>query len=335
MEKSENISKDAKKNSKKTPRVLLLSVVAVFILSLGLVANFAIPHKEAHGAGGCAPGGTCAVNARVTINSKTYGTTYTVNYDSTTKVPGNLPSNPGYAIYNWYTDSSFNNVWNFANHVTSDMYLYGKWEKAGNCTVTFNTQGGSAVSSQTVACNSKVSVPATPTKADSSFRGWYTDSAATQAFDFANTPVRSDITLYAKWTYFSEYDCTASNRLIGGGTTCTRFYHTNQKVKVTVSAVSLPEPTSRVAVAIAEDLSNYQDAYWNFKKGTWNCEPAPDYGYPDHTYLIDKEHTSFSVVVPVEDKHSTLFGKYTVQDMYVYAWGGNNDKIHISYETVD
>ncbi len=66
-------------------------------------------------------------------------------------------------------------------------------------TVTFNSNGGSSVASQTVADGSKATKPADPTKSGYTFGGWYTDSACTTAFDF-NTVVTSDITLYAKWT---------------------------------------------------------------------------------------------------------------------------------------
>lgn len=65
-------------------------------------------------------------------------------------------------------------------------------------TVTFNSNGGSSVSSQTVEEGEKVSKPTDPTRDGYTFGGWYTDSACTQAYDF-NTEVSGNITLYAKW----------------------------------------------------------------------------------------------------------------------------------------
>ncbi len=65
-------------------------------------------------------------------------------------------------------------------------------------TVTFNSNGGSAVDPQTVESGNKVTKPSNPTKAGYSFEGWFTDSACTQAFDFT-TSISGDITLYAKW----------------------------------------------------------------------------------------------------------------------------------------
>ena len=67
-------------------------------------------------------------------------------------------------------------------------------------TVTFDSQGGSAVASITVVDGEKITQPADPTKADFVFAGWYKEQAWTNAWDFAKDVVTSDITLYAKWT---------------------------------------------------------------------------------------------------------------------------------------
>ena len=68
----------------------------------------------------------------------------------------------------------------------------------GKCTITFNTNGGSAVKSQTVKPGGKVTKPASPTKTGHMFKGWYSDKGCKTAFNF-NTQVKSNITLYAKW----------------------------------------------------------------------------------------------------------------------------------------
>ncbi|KAB7790641.1 Ig-like domain-containing protein [Bifidobacterium leontopitheci] len=65
-------------------------------------------------------------------------------------------------------------------------------------TVTFNSNGGSTVASQTVESGSKATKPADPTKAGFTFGGWYKDAALKTLYDF-NTAVTANITLYAKW----------------------------------------------------------------------------------------------------------------------------------------
>lgn len=66
-------------------------------------------------------------------------------------------------------------------------------------TVTFDTNGGSSVTKQTVVSGDKAVKPADPTKDGYEFAGWYADSGLTKAYDFSSK-VTGSITLYAKWT---------------------------------------------------------------------------------------------------------------------------------------
>ena len=64
-------------------------------------------------------------------------------------------------------------------------------------TVTFEFGGGSQT--QSVDSGSVAQKPTAPTKVDSCFLGWYTDSARANTFNFA-TPITANTTLYAKWS---------------------------------------------------------------------------------------------------------------------------------------
>lgn len=66
-------------------------------------------------------------------------------------------------------------------------------------TVTFETNGGSAVSAQTVLTGQKATEPETPTREGYQFAGWYSDSGLTTSYDF-DSSVTGNVTLYAKWT---------------------------------------------------------------------------------------------------------------------------------------
>ena len=87
-------------------------------------------------------------------------------------------------------------------------------------TVSFNSNGGTEVTSQKVESGKKATKPADPTKQETAteafaFDNWYTstDGGTTlseTAFDF-NTAVKADITLYAKWKeadYIILKDCS-------------------------------------------------------------------------------------------------------------------------------
>ena len=65
-------------------------------------------------------------------------------------------------------------------------------------TVSFDTDGGSNISSVEVGYETKVNIPNDPKKDHYSFIGWYTDEDCTTEFKF-DTPITSDTTLYAKW----------------------------------------------------------------------------------------------------------------------------------------
>jgi uncharacterized repeat protein (TIGR02543 family) len=66
-------------------------------------------------------------------------------------------------------------------------------------TVTFDSQGGSAVAAQTIESGKTATEPTAPTKSGFIFKGWYKEAACTNAWTFASDAVSADVTLYAKW----------------------------------------------------------------------------------------------------------------------------------------
>ena len=70
-------------------------------------------------------------------------------------------------------------------------------------TVTFETNGGSDVKPVTVKNGEKISAPDAPTREGWKFIGWYTKDAsgnwAENQFDFINTAIMDNMTLYARW----------------------------------------------------------------------------------------------------------------------------------------
>ena len=66
-------------------------------------------------------------------------------------------------------------------------------------TVSFESNGGSKVSNQTVTRNSVMKEPTAPTKENFDFDGWYSDKELKTKYDFSEKVTKS-FTLYAKWT---------------------------------------------------------------------------------------------------------------------------------------
>ena len=89
-----------------------------------------------------------------------------------------------------------------------------------NYTVTFNSQGGSAVSSQMVEESGLVTEPTVPTKTGYAFSGWYKEPGCTNEWNFNTDMVTAFVTLYAKWTAnaytitFDKNDSAATGTMI-------------------------------------------------------------------------------------------------------------------------
>ena len=158
----------------------------------------------------------------------------TVSYNSTATLPTPAPTRIGYGFSGWYSDSLFANAFTFSTLITAATTLYAKWV-IGTYTFTFNSNGGSAVSNQTVAYNSTATLPTpAPTRTGYGFSGWCSDSLLTNAFSFS-TPITATITLYAKWT-INMYTVTFN---ANGGSTVA-----NQTVAYNSTAtVPTPAPT--------------------------------------------------------------------------------------------
>lgn len=68
-----------------------------------------------------------------------------------------------------------------------------------DCTVTFESNGGTEVPSQTVQYGEKVKRPADPVREGYHLTGWYTDLDHTREWDFKDDVVKGNMTLYAGW----------------------------------------------------------------------------------------------------------------------------------------
>ena len=79
------------------------------------------------------------------------------------------------------------------------MTLYAQWSANATDTLTFNSEGGSAVSSESGLAGTTVTLPSAPTLAGYTFNGWFAaptgGSALTSPYTLAGS-----VTLYAQWS---------------------------------------------------------------------------------------------------------------------------------------
>jgi len=113
------------------------------------------------------------------------------------------PSNPtrtGYTFAGWYQDAKgTGSAFNLATKTFAvDTYCYAKWT-INTYTVTYVSNGGSPVNSETVNYGKAFAKPTDPSYDGHIFAGWYTDDGVfDNLYDFA-TLATEDIILYAKW----------------------------------------------------------------------------------------------------------------------------------------
>ena len=111
------------------------------------------------------------------------------------------PTRSGYVFKGWYTENTFKNLFSFSTAITENLTLYAKWNQLH--TVTFNSNDGSNIEPIKVENDSIVKKPTPdPTKEGYAFVSWHTHATTqdnTTLFDFTNTKITEDLTLYAKW----------------------------------------------------------------------------------------------------------------------------------------
>lgn len=108
----------------------------------------------------------------------------------------NAPTRTGYTFEKWVKPDGTEFVFG-TDTVTGNITLTATW-RVNSYTVTFNTNGGSQVASQSVNHNGTASMPSQPTKAEQVFVGWYEDSDFSTPFDFSKKIVQ-DTTVYARF----------------------------------------------------------------------------------------------------------------------------------------
>ena len=172
--------------------------------------------------------------------------TYTIKFDSNggnkidsievkngkiTSLP--IPERVGYTFVGWFNGTK--EIEN-GDTISKDITLKAKWKKLADASkkefiVTFDTDGGSKVSKQTISENGKVKKPANPTKDGYTFIEW-TLNGKTYNFD---QKVTSNITLKATWKkntteVIEEKEYTVSFDTDGGSVVNSQKIKENGKV---------------------------------------------------------------------------------------------------------
>ena len=189
------------------------------------------------------------MNTGADINDKTNipnptGTPVTVTYDYGERggiyakqivqagekaIEPDVPSRQGYQFTDWYLDDT---KYDFNADVTGDMTLTAKWT-ANSYTITFDTDGGSAIDPITQGYGTTIKAPTAPTKTGYTFAGWDRAIPATMPAE--------NMTIKANWTV-NQYTITFDTD--GGSTVApiTQDYGT---------AITAPEAPTKIGYTFA------------------------------------------------------------------------------------
>ncbi|MEI6649482.1 MAG: InlB B-repeat-containing protein, partial [Actinomycetes bacterium] len=181
------------------------------------------------------PSGTVTIHALWTANTNN-GITWNDNlgagssggastYTTATAI-GTIPTTPptrtGYTFNSWNTQADGLGTTVTNSYVPGSPYgsvtFYAKWT-AISYTVTYNSQGGSSVSSGSYTIGGNVTLPSAPSYPGYHFNGWFGFSSGGSALSSPYSPSGTgDITLCAQWTinsYTLTYSAGANGSITG------------------------------------------------------------------------------------------------------------------------
>ena len=131
-----------------------------------------------------------------------------IGYGQKIAKPTPDPTRAGYILDNWLwrvVGNSSYNTYNFGEQkIYGNVELQAQWNEIMNKPIIWNLDGGekgAGAYPETITKGTVLAKPSPdPTKDDSLFGGWYTDSDLTTAYNFSNAVnVIESLTLYAKW----------------------------------------------------------------------------------------------------------------------------------------
>lgn len=221
----------------------------------------------------------------------------------------NTPTRIGHTFVGWFTDQAMTVAFTASTMPAENLTLYAKWTVT-QYTLTFETNGGNAITSLTLDFQAPIGTLPTPTRTGYTFVGWFSNASLTQAFALTTMPSQNT-TIYARWNInsytltFQTNGGTSVNPITRNfasnlGTLASPFrtgytfggWFTDQALTTAFTATTMP----------AENLTLY--AKWTINQYTISYTP------------IIKEKMGFIV-----SGHEFSLG--LTPDQRLFAWGSN------------
>ena len=232
------------------------------------------------------------------------------------------PSKANFTFAGWFEDEALTHPISSVI-LTADKTVYAKWEDMiiGTYTLTFNTNGGSAVSPVISAAGSVIDLSTyNPTKSGYTFKGWYYDPALTQPA--ATVTLDANTTVYAKWTANGGGGGGGG----GGGTSAPKSHSITF---VTVDGTEILEEVTHTANSVV-DLDKYIPQKEGYTFEGWYTDKelknkVTSITITEDTTLYAKwiENSEGSDTPSTSDKHPSML----TTEHYAYIVGRENNRI--------
>ncbi|MDD3106314.1 MAG: leucine-rich repeat protein, partial [Bacilli bacterium] len=135
----------------------------------------------------------------ISFNTNGGNSISTITQDFGTIVTVSNPSKDSYIFDGWYLDSELTEPYTITTMPNENITVFAKWSHI-LYSISFNTNGGSDVTTITQEFGTVVVAPEEPTKFGYySFNGWYLDSELSTLYTFTTMP-NENIILYASWS---------------------------------------------------------------------------------------------------------------------------------------
>jgi len=182
--------------------------------------------------------------------------------DGTTITLPAAPTYPGHTFAGWFVAPSGGSPLTSPYSLSGSTTLYAQWTNNATDTVTFNSQGGSAVAQVNGLDGTTITLPTAPIYAGHTFNGWFTAASGGSLVTSPYTLNTLSTFLYAQWTAIPTF--TVSFNANGG-------------------AGSMTPQTSSSAAALtlnAFTRAGYSFAGWNTVAGGGGTPYANGASYP-------------------------------------------------------
>lgn len=205
------------------------------------------------------------------------------------------------------------------------MFLTGCGCSRKEYTITFDTAGGSSVSTQVIKKGDKVTKPADPTKEGYTFVGWYLNLNDIQSYDFSKE-VTGDVKLIAKWV-----SGTVCNLSCGEGYTldtvncaCVKNSDVKEVTSISVdrSSISLVVGKSTTIKATVKPADATNQAF------TWSSSDTSIATVDENGKITAVKVGTAKITVKAGDKSKTITVTVKTQDKY------NLDNVSLSAKTL-